>query len=51
MGAIALQWFTRTKYYTTDNLADSTGAFLITTVTTTLRVWQRILVKVWVKQD
>jgi TRAP-type transport system periplasmic protein len=30
MGAIALQWFTRTKYYTTDNLADSTGAFLIT---------------------
>lgn len=30
MGAIALQWFTRTKYYTTDKLSNSTGAFVIT---------------------
>ena len=29
LGAIALQWFTRTKYYTTDRLSNSTGAFLI----------------------
>ncbi len=30
LGAIALQWFTRTKYYTKDRLSNSTGAFLIT---------------------
>jgi TRAP-type C4-dicarboxylate transport system substrate-binding protein len=30
LGAIALQWFTRTKYYTTDKLSNSTGAFVIT---------------------
>lgn len=29
LGAIALQWFTRTKYYTTDKLSNSTGAFVI----------------------
>lgn len=33
LGAIALQWFTRTKYYTKDRLSNSTGAFLITTQT------------------
>jgi len=30
LGAIAMQWFTRTKYYTKDKLTNSTGAFLIT---------------------
>jgi len=30
LGAIALQWFSRTKYYTTDKLSNSTGAFVIT---------------------
>jgi len=30
LGAIALQWFTRTKFYTKDKLTNSTGAFLIT---------------------
>jgi TRAP-type C4-dicarboxylate transport system substrate-binding protein len=30
LGAIALQWFTRTKYFTTDKLSNSTGAFVIT---------------------
>jgi len=30
LAAIAMQWFTRTKYYTKDKLTNSTGAFLIT---------------------
>lgn len=30
LGAIAMQWFTRTKFYTKDKLTNSTGAFLIT---------------------
>jgi TRAP-type C4-dicarboxylate transport system substrate-binding protein len=30
LGAIAMQWFTRTQYYTKDKLTNSTGAFLIT---------------------
>lgn len=30
LGAIAMQWFTRTKFYTRDKLTNSTGAFLIT---------------------
>lgn len=29
LGAIALQWFTRTKYYTSDKLSNSTGALVI----------------------
>lgn len=30
LAAIAMQWFTRTKYYNKDKLSNSTGAFLVT---------------------